>query len=329
MAALGPESTYDVSLIDRSSGNTATKLLTETIDQTDGTFARQAAAVPAGALVAGRTYALAIKTTTLTRTARAGVLGSLNTRYDNVGLSVEDSSIPAGLAPIGDGALGSPGVTVRSTSLSDRASAQLLSSTNVNAEVGRGPGGSVVPLAKCTIVGTPKKDRIIGTKGNDVICGLGGNDTIDGAKGNDMIDTANGNDRAKGGSGKDGLIGVRGKDRLSGVSGNDRLGGGASADRLDAGRNNDRVNGGSANDRLVGGAGNDRLNGAKGGDLVKAGSGRDLISARDRRRDRIDGGSGKDSAAVDRRALAGKASKRSKRVMSKRVDRVRRVERVR
>ncbi len=350
--ALGPESTYEVSLIDRDAGNMATKLLSETIDDTDSAFARQAAPVPAGALVAGRTYALVIKTTTTTRTARAGLLGDLNTRYDNVALSVEDSQLPPGVTPIGDGALGSPGVTVRETSRTDRAVIALLGSINVFAEVGRGPGGSVVPLARCTILGTPGNDRIVGTKGNDVICGLGGNDTIDGARGNDIVDTANGNDRAKGGMGKDALIGVRGKDRLSGLSGNDRIGGGASADRLDGGRNNDRVragsgndrlagasgndhlhggrnndrvHGGSGNDRLEGAAGKDRLNGSKGGDLVRAGSGRDVIAAKDGRRDRIDGGTGRDRATVDRRR--GRSARKS--VSAKRADRVRRVERVR
>ena len=191
-------------------------MLSETIDDTDSTFAREAAPVPEGALVPGRTYALVIKTTTLTRTARAGLLGDLNTRYDNVGLTVDDSPLPPGVAPIGDGALGSPGVTVHNTSVTDRTLTALLGSINVFAEVGRGPGGSVVPMARCTIIGTPKNDRIVGTKGNDVICGLAGNDTIDGAGGNDIVDTANGNDRAKGGTGKDGLIGVRGKDRLVG-----------------------------------------------------------------------------------------------------------------
>ena len=84
---------------------------------------------------------------------------------------------------------------------------------NPFADVGKGPGGSVVPLAKCTIVGTARNDRIKGTKGNDVICGLGGNDRISGNGGNDVIDTANGNDLASGNTGKDTLIGVRGKDR--------------------------------------------------------------------------------------------------------------------
>ena len=352
VAALGPESTYEVSLVDRTAGNTATKVLSETIDDTDSTFAREAAPVPEGALVPGRTYALVIKTTTLTRTARAGLLGDLNTRYDNVALAVEDAQLPPGVTPIGDGALGSPGVTVQNTSVTNRTLTALLGSINVFAEVGRGPGGSIVPLARCTIVGTPKNDRIVGTKGNDVICGLGGNDTIDGAGGNDIVDTANGNDRATGGTGKDSLIGVRGKDRLSGLSGNDRVGGGASADRLDGGSgndrmrsgtgndrlagasgndnlhggsNNDRVHGGSGNDRVEGAAGKDRLNGSKGGDLVRGGSGRDVISARDRRRDRIDGGTGRDRATVDRRS--GRKARRS--VSAKRADRVRRVERVR
>ena len=53
VVALGPESTYEVSLIDRTAGNTATKVLSETIDDTDSAFAREAAPVPAGCAGAG------------------------------------------------------------------------------------------------------------------------------------------------------------------------------------------------------------------------------------------------------------------------------------
>ncbi len=264
VVALGPESTYEVSLVDRSAGNTATKVLSETIDDTDSAFAREAAPVPEGALVPGRTYALVIKTTTLTRTARAGLLGDLNTRYDNVGLTVDDSPLPPGVTPIGDGAPGSPGVTVQNTSVTDRTLALLLGSINVFAEVGRGPRGSVVPMARCTILGTPKNDRTVGTKGNDVICGLAGNDTIDGA---------GGNDRVGGGASADRLDGGRNNDRMRAGTGNDRLAGASGNDHLHGGSNNDRVYGGSGNDRLEGAAGSDRLNGSKGDDLVQAGAG--------------------------------------------------------
>ncbi len=328
-------------------------MLTEAIDETDGTFARNAGAVPASALVAGHTYALSINTTTTTRAARVGLLGSLNTRYDNVVLAVDDSVPGTGLSPIGDGASGTTGVTVTGPPLSDTALRRLLGSINPDAEAGKGAGGSVVPAAKCTILGTARNDRVKGTKGNDVICGLGGNDRIDGGGGNDVIDTGNGNDIATGGTGagKDTLIGVRGKDRLNGGSGADRLGGGASADRLTGASGNDRIHGGSSSDRLTGssgndrltgssgndrlagaagkdrlnaGKGNDRLSGGKGADRLVAGAGKDRISARDRSRDLIDGGSGRDTATVDRRARAGR-----KGVSRKRADRIRRVERMR
>ena len=321
---LDPESSYTVRLVDRTAGGTSTPLTTETIDDTDGTFARHAAAVPAGAVVEGHTYALSITTTTTTKTARVGVGGSSNTRYDNVSLALDDSAPPAGLAPIGDGAAATRGVTVGRAPISNSAITSLLATINPYAEVGKGPGGSLVPVAKCTIVGTKGNDRIRGTKGNDVICGLGGNDRIDGAGGRDVIDTANGNDIARGGTGADTLIGVRGKDRLSGQAAGDRLGGGASADRLNGGSGNDRMNGGTGNDRLAGTSGRDRLDGAKGADRVAGGSGADRINARDRRRDRIDGGSSRDRATVDRRRRTGRRGS-----SRRRADRVRHVERVR
>ena len=342
--ALSPQSTYTVNLIDRTEGNRATTVLTEAIDETDGTFGRNAGAVPASALVAGHTYALSINTTTTTRAARVGLLGSLNTRYDNVVLAVDDTAPGTGLSPIGDGASGTTGVTVTGPALSNTALRSLLGSINPDAEAGKGAGGSVVPAAKCTILGTARNDRVKGTKGNDVICGLGGNDRIDGGGGNDVIDTGNGNDIATGGTGagKDTLIGVRGKDRLgggasadrlTGASDNDRIHGGSSSDRLTGSSSNDRLTGSSSNDRLAGaagkdrlnaGKGNDRLSGGKGADRLVAGAGKDRISARDRSRDLIDGGSGRDTATVDRRARAGR-----KGVSRKRADRIRRVERVR
>ena len=54
----------------------------------------------------------------------------------------------------------------------------------------------------------------------------------------------------------------------------------------------DRIRGLGGNDRLVGGAGADRLEG---------GSGADTLDARDRRRDVLVGGPGRDTAIADRR----------------------------
>ena len=336
LAALNPQSTFTVSIVDRSAGNRSTQVLSQSIDFADGAFARSAAAVPDRTLVAGHRYAITIRTVTTTRTARVGALGSLNTRYDNVSLAAVDAGVTGSagsLAPLGGGASGSPGVSVVHSPLSDAAERRVAGSFDPAAEAGKGVGGSAVAAAKCTIVGTAGNDRIKGTKRNDVICGMGGNDRIDGAGGKDVIDTGNGNDVVTGGSGNDTIAGLRGKDRLDGKSGSDRIGGGASGDRLTGGSGNDRLSSGSGNDRLTGGSGkdrlsagkgNDRLTGGSGADRLAGGAGRDLLSARDRSRDRVDGGSGRDRATVDRRARAGR-----KGVPRRRRDVVRRVERVR
>jgi hypothetical protein len=123
-----------------------------------------------------------------------------------------------------------------------------------------------VPPARgsCTIRGTDGNDRLDGTRRRDVICGLEGHDVIRGLGGNDVL---------RGGDGKDRIRGGRGADRISG------------------GRGRDRLYGQSGKDRLVGGPEPDRLYGARGNDV---------LSARDRRRDLLVGGKGRDRARVDR-----------------------------
>jgi Ca2+-binding RTX toxin-like protein len=207
----------------------------------------------------------------------------------------------------------SPGVKAPGPSLTTEEIRDLPDQIDENRQVGRGPGGSLVPRPECTIVGTPGDDRIEGTPGNDVICGLGGKDVIDGDRGIDLIDGADGNDTLRGGPGNDlHLLGLRGDDRLDGNSGGDRASGGAGIDR---------VRGSSGNDPLLsGGWGADRLSGGQGRDRIRGGSGRDRIGARDRTRDRVDGGSGWDRARVD--VLGSKAR------VPRRADRVLRVERL-
>jgi Ca2+-binding RTX toxin-like protein len=117
----------------------------------------------------------------------------------------------------------------------------------------------------CTKVGTPNGDRLLGTSRRDVLCGLGGDDLLIGLGGNDV------------------LIGGPGKDRLSGGAGKDEL------------------RGGPGNDTLLGGSGADRLFGDAGRDLLDGQTGRDKLYAKDRQRDVVDGGAGKDWARVDRR----------------------------
>ena len=127
-------------------------------------------------------------------------------------------------------------------------------------------------------------------------------------------------DRLLGSAGNDSLLGELGDDCLDGQSGNDSLFGGAGADRLDGRDGNDRADGGEGNDRASGGKGRDRLAGAAGNDVLTAGpgagrvsggSGNDVINTVNRRRDRVDCGSG-----------------RRDRVKADRTDRLKRCERV-
>ncbi|MBA3261985.1 MAG: hypothetical protein H0T69_05865 [Thermoleophilaceae bacterium] len=324
---LQPKSTVTVKLVDQTAGSTTT-LLAEELSSSATSFAKRAAGAPAGAVTAGHSYQLRIETTTTSTVVGVGVVGQANTRFDNVVLAVEQggSGDDGETTPIV-----SPGVTIVRGPLTDSEINRLFSRYNENTEVGRGPGGSLVPLAECTIIGTPGADRITGTRGNDVICGLGGNDVVNGVGGIDIVDGANGNDRLSGGAAKDMLIGLRGNDRLNGNAGSDRVGGGAGRDRASGAAGRDRLGGGSSKDVLSGAAGNDRLNGGKaadrlrggrGADRLLGGAGPDLIGARDGVRDRVDGGKGRDRAIVDR-GRRPRSGVRALRV----VDRVTRVER--
>jgi Ca2+-binding RTX toxin-like protein len=129
---------------------------------------------------------------------------------------------------------------------------------------GTGPQTPPPPNAKCTITGTSGPETLRGTVANDVICGLGGNDVIYGLGGDDLLRGGGGNDKLYGGPGNDKLYGNGGRDRLDGGGGNDLLNGGAGADTL----------------------------------LGRGGA--DTLYARDRTRDVVNGGFGRDRARVDR-----------------------------
>ena len=155
----------------------------------------------------------------------------------------------------------------------------------------QGACGAAAPLpafAGCSsrvanlIRGTAAANTITGTARADRIFAAGGADRVAGSGGTDCIDLGSGNDRGSGGSGSDLMLGASGRDRLSGGPGRDRLYGGSGGDR---------ISGGSSADRISGGAG---------ADWISSGSGSDRISARDRRRDRISCGSGRDSVTADR-----------------------------
>ena len=323
--ALSPQASVQPVLVDDAT-KVATALGTDNLTAADTAFVRRRYDVGAGVLQAGRSYHLELRSSITTAVAREGITGDSSLRYDNVGLFVND-------AP---GAGGSAGVTFPGSPISTTAFNRLSSSLSLYAEVGHGPGGSLVPLSKCTIVGTAGNDRITGSRGNDVICGLGGNDVIKGGGGKDIVDGANGNDRLAGGASGDMLLGLRGRDSIDGGAGNDRIGAGAGNDRAGGRAGKDRIVGASGNDRLSGNsgadriygvkgkdtvagqAGNDRLSGGAGADRISGGAGRDRIVARRGGRDRVNGGKGRDRASVDSR----------KRVGARKADRVRSVERM-
>jgi Ca2+-binding RTX toxin-like protein len=121
--------------------------------------------------------------------------------------------------------------------------------------------------------GTPGPDILPGTTAGDRILGLSGNDIINGFAGDDC------------------LQGDAGNDRLGGASGRDRLSGGFGRDRLSGGRGNDRLSGGPSADRMTGGPGRNRLSG---------GAGNDVLNSKNRRRERVSCGPGRDRIRADR-----------------------------
>jgi Ca2+-binding RTX toxin-like protein len=287
-------------LVDEGSA-TPVSLGTEEITEVDTGFATEEISVPAGTLVAGRSYHLELRSTTSTTAAGLGIIGSAEIHYDNVVLRSTD---PGGDTP----GTGGPGVTVTNRTVNETDFRSLIERISLTTEAGTGPGGSLVALDQCTIVGTPGNDRIQGSSGNDVICGLGGNDVVNGRGGRDLVDGGDGNDRLTGAAAGDVLLGLRGNDTLAGGAGRDGAGGGqgrdrlrghAAGDRLVGASGADRLGGDAGADRLNGGRGNDRLRGGGGSDRIAGGPGRDRLAARDRRRDRVNGGPGRDRAGVD------------------------------
>ncbi len=300
IADLAPRAAIEAVLVEEGSGTPVT-LGTAEVTEVDTGFATEEIPVAAGALVAGRSYHLELRSTTATTAAGLGIVGSAGIHYDNVVLRSTD---PGGDTP----GTGGPGVTFTLRTVSESEFRSLVERISLSSEAGSGPGGSLVALERCTIVGTPGSDRIQGTSGIDVICGLGGNDVVAGRGGRDLIDGGDGNDRLRGTSGADVLLGLRGSDRLAGGAGRDGAGGGqgrdrlrghAAGDRLVGASGADRLGGDAGADRLNGGRGNDRLRGGGGSDRLSGGPGRDRLAARDRRRDRVNGGAGHDRAAVD------------------------------
>jgi Ca2+-binding RTX toxin-like protein len=133
-------------------------------------------------------------------------------------------------------------------------------------------------------------------------------DVVQTGAGNDFVDGGDGPDVVSGGDGDDQVNGQGGRDVVRGGAGDDYLSGGGRADALRGGPGNDFVNGRTGADELSGGTGKDRLSGGPQNDILRGGPGRDrllgdsgadVFDARDRNRERVDGGLGVDRARVD------------------------------
>jgi Ca2+-binding RTX toxin-like protein len=91
------------------------------------------------------------------------------------------------------------------------------------------------------------------------------------------------------------------RSEVNGGPGGDHLFAGEHGSRLIGGRDNDTLTGGAGNDIIRGGGGKDTIRGGFRADELRGGAGRDTFYARDRYRDRVFGGLGRDKARVDRR----------------------------
>ena len=155
-----------------------------------------------------------------------------------------------------------------------------------------------------TINGSDAGDRMAGYGGNDLIRSFTDDDCLHGGSGDDRLASGADEDRLLGASGNDRLNGGSERDTLFGGSGRDRLAGAFGRDRLYGGGGNDRLSGGGHGDRLFGERGNDRIHAGGAGDgpnRVDAGPGNDVINVRNKHRDYVRCGAGRDRIIADRR----------------------------
>jgi Ca2+-binding RTX toxin-like protein len=88
---------------------------------------------------------------------------------------------------------------------------------------------------------------------------------------------------------------------IAGTAKNDVLNGTSKKDVICGLGGNDRIQGRGGNDTILGGAGNDRARGGGGRDRFYGNAGRDRLQSRDKKRgERVNGGSGRDRATIDR-----------------------------
>ncbi len=178
---------------------------------------------------------------------------------------------------------------------------------------GDSPGRGIAPMADTIVCGAghdridvdsadprPADCEIVAliTKLTATITGTPIDDVIEG------FSTSGTRDRILGGDGDDQIEGLLGPDALFGQDGNDRLVGEAAGAERPGPRGNpgeaDILSGGAGNDHLIGGYGADRITGGSGIDRISGGDENDTIGVRDRRRDKVRCGRGRDTVTADR-----------------------------
>jgi len=90
------------------------------------------------------------------------------------------------------------------------------------------------------------------------------------------------------------IVGTNGKDKLKGTKHRDVITAGGGKDTVKGMRGNDVICGGKGNDKLLGGPGNDKLRGGNGNDKLLGQAGRDQLKGGLGRKDKLNGGAGKD-----------------------------------
>jgi RTX calcium-binding nonapeptide repeat (4 copies)/LVIVD repeat len=90
------------------------------------------------------------------------------------------------------------------------------------------------------------------------------------------------------------IVGTNGKNRLNGTKHRDVISAGGGKDTVKGMRGNDVICGGKGNDKLLGGPGNDKLRGGNGNDKLLGQAGRDQLKGGLGRKDKLNGGAGKD-----------------------------------
>ncbi len=96
------------------------------------------------------------------------------------------------------------------------------------------------------------------------------------------------------------IMGTFGQDNLQGTDQMDRIYGLGAADTIRGLAGNDDCYGGSGADEIYCGYGNDRIDGGFGTDVLFGGPGNDTIATADGQFDRVNCGTGNDTAYVDR-----------------------------